>query len=169
MISTTKRRGFEMKYYLDCEFNGMGGELLSLALVPEAGNPLYLIREDVPEDLDPWVAENVMPIMHADYRGHAKAPGRVLPLAAWAGEIESYLYGDIAVTIIADWPDDIKYFCELVITGPGKMIEVRPAINFEMVRVDAYPTELVGAVQHNAYWDALALRNKLEAQPPTRV
>ncbi len=32
---------------------------------------------------------------------------------------------------------------------------------FEMHRVDAYPTMLPGAVQHNAYWDAMALRHKL--------
>jgi hypothetical protein len=41
------------------------------------------------------------------------------------------------------------------------MINVRPSIKFEMHRVDAYPTTLPGAVQHNAYWDAMALRHKL--------
>lgn len=46
-------------------------------------------------------------------------------------------------------------------TGPGTMIEVRPSIKFEMHRVDAYPTTLPGAIQHNAYWDAMALRHKL--------
>ena len=36
-----------------------------------------------------------------------------------------------------------------------------PRMTFEIVRVDAYPTSLEGAVQHNAFWDALALRQRL--------
>lgn len=31
-------------------------------------------------------------------------------------------------------------------------------------RVDAYPTDLPDAVQHNAWWDAMALRKKLLGQ-----
>ena len=148
-----------MRYYLDCEFNGMGGELLSLALVEEhGGDAFYFIREDLPDNIEPWVANNVIPLLHKDNCTRTQ----VLPLSKWAARIESYLRGDTDITIIADWPDDIKYFCELIITGPGTMINVRPSIKFEMHRVDAYPTDLPGAVQHNAYWDAMALRRRLE-------
>lgn len=151
-----------MKYYLDCEFNGMGGELLSLALVSEAGPKavsFYIVRpqsEIEAMKLDPWVEANVLPIM-----------GEIAHISAgireWPRMIQAFLRFDTDITIITDWPDDIKYFCELIITGPGTMIEVRPSIKFEMHRVDAYPTTLPGAVQHNAYWDAMALRHKLQA------
>jgi hypothetical protein len=152
-----------MRYYLDCEFNGMGGELLSLALVCEnqTRHSLYLVREGMP-DVEPWVAENVLPIIHADTNAPGPRIVLVTPLSEWASAIESILEGDSDVTIITDWPDDIKYFCELIITGPGTMINVRPSIKFEMHRVDAYPSRLRDAVQHNAYWDALALRDRLE-------
>lgn len=154
-----------MKYYLDCEFNGMGGELLSLALVSDTERSLYLIRDDMPADIEPWVANNVLPILHAEIHAPVGKAGRdvvVAPLETWPDLIEGLLAADGNVTIVTDWPDDIKYFCELILTGPGTMIEVRPGITFEMVRVDAYPTTLPGAIQHNAYWDAMALRHKLE-------
>jgi hypothetical protein len=43
---------------------------------------------------------------------------------------------------------------------PGMMINI-PRLSFEMFREDAYPTTLEGAVQHNAWWDAMALRELL--------
>ena len=52
--------------------------------------------------------------------------------------------------------------CELLITGPGKMIAL-PGIRFEVVRIDAYPTTLRDAVQHNALWDACALHAAIAA------
>ena len=36
------RRGAAMRYFLDTEYNGWGGALLSLALVPDDGEELYL-------------------------------------------------------------------------------------------------------------------------------
>lgn len=33
-------------------------------------------------------------------------------------------------------------------------------MTLEVNNVDAYPTELEGAVQHNAWWDAMALRHR---------
>ena len=148
-----------MRYYLDCEFNGMGGELLSLALVAEdkIGPDIYLANSAIQSDLDQWVAKNVMPKIECEMYSPLWCP-----LTHWSAHLETFLRRDTDVTIITDWPDDIKYFCELILTGPGTMIEVRPSIKFEMHRVDAYPTTLPGAVQHNAYWDAMALRHKLQ-------
>lgn len=144
-----------MKYFLDCEFNGYRGELISLALVPEQGNDaLYLAWPY--GDFTPWVAENVIPIVTAP----AAVP-HIHRLQAWPGFIEIFLRDDDAPVIIADWPDDIRYFCECLIIGPGEMIKTAPRIFFNVERVDAYPTELPGAVQHNALWDARALKAKL--------
>ena len=142
-----------MKYYLDTEFNGMDGDLISLALVSEDGREIYLstpCRNPVP-----WVAENVIPIIDCD--GATSIRTGLMGI-----RIGLFLMEDKNPIIIADWPDDISYFCKTLILRPGQMVTIR-AITFKMVRVDAYPTDLPGAVQHNALWDARALRHKLTA------
>ena len=146
-----------MKYYLDFEFNGMGGQWLTMALMREDGRSIYLENGHKPYKLDAWVAENVIPVI-------SNSPEQPTPvetdneaglMVAW------FLAGDAEPKIIADWPDDIKYLSDLLITGPGRMVPIPGPIRFEVHRVDAYPTKVDGAVQHNAWWDAMALRNKL--------
>ena len=51
-----------MRYFLDTEYNGWGGALLSLALVPEEGEELYLTL-DWEGSLDDWVERNVVPYL----------------------------------------------------------------------------------------------------------
>jgi len=106
-------------------------------------------------------------VIRARMREHLENQFPVAQLEAWkllnneegARIIQKFLSGDDRPIIVTDWPDDIKYFCQAIITGPGMMINI-PRLSFEMVRVDAYPSvlEKYGAVQHNAYWDAMALR-----------
>lgn len=139
-----------MRYFLDTEFNEFGGELISLALVSEVGREMYLATKcKNPGD---WVKENVLPIIKCEgaepYMCEPDLFGR---LTAW------YLHMDDDPVIVADWPDDIKYLCQALITGPGEMVDI-PRIRFELARVDAYPSRLAGAIQHNALWDARALR-----------
>lgn len=144
-----------MRYTLDTEFNGFGGDLLSLALVREDGESLYLVTSD-PPPLVEWVAVNVWPIMH-----DCPADVVVAPMPKWPAAIAHFFAEDLGVPyVISDWPDDIRYLCQALITGPGMMAPV-PRIQFDVVRVDAYPTALHGAVQHNAWWDAMALRARL--------
>jgi len=147
-----------MRYFLDTEFNEFGGELLSLALVRADGDALYL-RYPEPAKLGPWVAENVWPIMDdvpagRDVHRVTQAEGAKLIADFFAARSGSVPY------IITDWPDDVRYLCQAVITGPGQMAAI-PRMQFDIVRVDAYPTTLDGAVQHNALWDAFALRERL--------
>jgi len=137
------------RYFLDTEFNEFGGDLISLALVREDGESIYLVTEC--KNPGAWVAENVIPIL-----GEGRDPIWIGP-SEFAGRIAVFLNGDSAPTIISDWPDDIRYFCQAVITGPGEMAAI-PRLQFQMLRVNAYPTTLAGAVQHNAWWDAMALR-----------
>jgi len=146
-----------MKYFLDTEFNGMGGDLISLALVSEATKKrreLYLTSYSRQPSI-PWVAENVIPVI--------RCPG-AWPIVCFkqhmGSMIAEFLESDLNPSIIADWPDDISYLCKALIVGPGQMVNI-PSLSFEMVRVDAYPTDLPGAVQHNALWDARALRRKI--------
>lgn len=149
-----------MRYFLDTEFNGFGGELISLALVREDGDSLYLVYPEPLDRYDVWVQKNVMPIL---WDIPSPLPGMAYQLESRqdaAFRIQEFLQGDLNPVIITDWPDDIKYFCQAIITGPGSMINI-PQLSFQMVRVDAYPTILEGAVQHNSWWDARALREKL--------
>lgn len=144
-----------MKYYLDCEFNGFEGALISMALVREDDQYLYVILPR-PANITDWVRENVMPILEAI---PPAAKAKKIMHSQLSAAIEEFLKGDENPVIITDWPDDITYFCESILTGPGRMVDL-PRLSFRMHRVDAYPTNIVGAVQHNALWDAFALRSK---------
>lgn len=155
-----------MKYYLDCEFDGWGGPLISLALVRFDGLSLYLIYEHADEFIkDDWVAKHVIPILYDIPAKLQDSLETKVAQKTGAYLIAEFLKGDPFPYIIADWPDDISYFCKAIITGPGLMAAI-PALQFEVKRVDAYPTGLEGAVQHNALWDALALRETL--LPPSK-
>lgn len=150
------------RYFLDTEFNGAGGDLISLALVSASGLREFYAWTRCRNPV-PWVAENVLPIIECV----TASLSREIEPDQFGHRIASFLYDDRAPVIIADWPDDISYFCKALITAPGEMVSI-PHLAFEMIRVDAYPTDLAGAVQHNALWDARALREKLtpKSLPP---
>lgn len=146
-----------MRYYLDTEFDGHNGPLLSLALVAEEGLSLHL--RTTARAADPWVVQNVEPLMgehDADVRGEV-ATNRIGAL------IRGFIAPDQSPVIIADSPVDIGRFCSAISTGEdgGWASADYPLMTFEVHNVDAYPTTLAGAVQHNAWWDAMALRHKL--------
>lgn len=150
-----------MRYYLDTEFNSFGGELISLGLVREDGAQLYVVYE-LPKKINPWVKTNVIPYLYTLPATQTNDDIFVGPVDAQTGAnfLTQFLKGDETPVIITDWPDDIKYFCGAIIIGPGTMVNL-PYLIFNMMRVESYPTTLVGAVQHNALWDALALKEKL--------
>lgn len=147
-----------MKHYLDCEFNGFGGDLISLALTGGAGE-LYLARPEfelAQMQIHPWVAEHVMPVISA-----AGAKPERCPLALFAPAIQRFLKHDPHPVVIADWPEDFAHFMRCLITGPGMMAAL-PEIEMRLVpavRGLAYPE---GAAAHNALWDARILRAGLE-------
>lgn len=152
-----------MKFYLDCEFDGWVGALISMALVSEDGDEFYwAINDNEGWVKDEWVKANVLPILRCD--GAAVTQHNDL-----AGGLERFLAKAAEHTnahIVVDWPDDVAYFCRAMITGAGQRINT-PPLTFEVTRVDAYPTTLAGAVQHNALWDARALRHCLSASAPS--
>lgn len=149
-----------MNLFLDCEFDGFGGRLLSLALAPQnrLAHSLYLVSETAEEAECEWVRENVVPILHDHPTDRLSK--FIIPQREFGKAINSYLADYSRPHIVVDWPDDLRYFCESLITGPGQMVPLR-TFTSQLVREDAYPTTLVGAVQHNALWDALALREIL--------
>lgn len=153
-----------MKYYLDTEFDGFGGPLISIALVCEDGRSLYGIVRRTADDA--WVDANVIPHLYsAPFQVIEYAPTTMTSLHNC---LEAFFKGDGDIRVMADWPDDIKYLSECLITGPGTMIHI-PSIEFSVRRVDAYPTRVPGAIQHNAWWDATALCHYMRFGAPEKA
>ncbi len=143
-----------MRYFLDTEFNGFGGALLSLALVPDHGEELYVIL-DCADPLHPWVARNVVP-----YYDHVPVGLQCAPVErrAAADALSAFLAPDRSPEIVADWPEDIAQMCMLLLTGPGDMVPI-PAIAFRLYPMPGFSTADNSKVPHNALHDARALRD----------
>lgn len=146
-------------FYIDCEFDGHNGPLLSIAMVREDGWSLHVKTGDHNAVNDPWVRANVLPIMdshRADNAWHV-AQHEV-------GSVLRDFIADFSIpVIIADSPVDIGRFCRAISTGEDGewSSSFHPGMTFVVRNVDCYPTTLPGAVQHNAWWDAMALREVL--------
>ena len=144
-------------YYIDCEFDGHSGPLLSMALVREDGDSIHI--EANVEAMDIWVQRNVLPLMSA----HQAPKSAKVYHNEVGGVALAFLGDDPEPIIVADSPVDIARFCRAISTGADGLwssVDL-PCMRFEVHNVDCYPTELEGAVQHNAWWDAMALRAKL--------
>jgi hypothetical protein len=147
-----------MRYFLDTEYNGVGGELLSLALVPDDGDELYLTLKSESPRVD-WVERHVVPYLDS-VPEQLTCPRLERNDAAHA--VERYLKHDEAPLIFADWPEDVAQFCNLMITGPGDMIELRN-LCFHLVPMSNFSTAANSKVPHNALHDARALRDHVRA------
>ena len=143
-----------MRYFLDTEFNGFGGELISLALVPEHGDQEFYVLLELPDQIHPWVERHVVPYLTSVPPGFDPRPMCRLEAAS---EIAHYLRPDEDPLIVADWPDDIAYFCHLLVTKAGDMAPVG-SLRFEFVSSPGFSTAAMSAVPHNALHDARALR-----------
>lgn len=144
------------RFYIDCEFDGHNGPLLSIALVREDGDSIHIQANVAAMDI--WVMRNVLPLMdqHQAQRSVKVYHNEV------GGVIRAFI-GDCDPTFIADSPVDIGRLCQALSTADdGAWASVNyPLMTFEVHNIDCYPTDLPGAVQHNAWWDAMALRAAL--------
>ena len=147
-----------MRYFLDTEYNGWGGALLSLALVPDDAEELYLTL-DWTGTLEPWVEKYVLPYL--DSVPESLVSPRMSRADA-ARLVAHYLAGDPDPIIVADWPEDIAQFNALLVTGPGVMAEV-PGLRFEFRPLAGFSTAANSKVPHNALHDARALRDHVLA------
>ena len=131
--------------YIDTEFNGFGGQLISLALVSETGEEFYEVLEcgEVPH---PWVAQHVVPFLEKD----------AVNFNVLQSKLQQFLWRFPSLRIVADWPDDIKYFCQALIVSPGVAIS-HPPIEFVL---DRTLSSEFSAVPHNALHDARAIAHQ---------
>ena len=150
-----------MRYFLDTEFNGFGGALLSVALVPDDGEEFYATLAPVGDPL-PWVERNVLPFL--DHVPAALQSPRLSRRDA-AIELSHYLSVDPEPVIVADWPEDIAQLCTLLMTGPGEMVPV-PPLTFQLLPLGGFSTAANSAVPHNALHDARALKEHVLGLEP---
>ena len=142
-----------MKIFLDTEFNGFGGDLISIGMVAEDGNMFYAVRNDICNmALDEWVLINVVPFLS----NHPMLPED--DSIEWENDyiikarLQDYLNTYDDIEIIVDWPEDVQHLCKFMITGPGYMITTPKSMQFTIDR----SIESVSEVPHNALYDAIA-------------
>jgi hypothetical protein len=131
-----------MNIYIDCEFNGHGGELISMALVAEDGAEFYEVL-NTSEPIQPWVEQHVIPYLNKEPIPNYIFQQKLWYFLAW--------YTDF--NLISDWPEDIKYFMQSIITKPGEMMSV-PSFSCE-VRRDLSSSK--SKIPHNALEDCRAI------------
>jgi len=129
-----------MKIWLDTEFNGFGGNLISLGCVAEDGSEFYEVV-DCPAPTQ-WVRENVFPVI-----GKLPIAERDLRF-----KLASFLNKFDAIEIIADWAEDIEHFCRALLVADGQQSKI-PPISMSIVE----NKNLNSAIPHNALEDARAL------------
>lgn len=142
-----------MRLFLDTEFNGFGGALMSLALASDdASMPDFYEVLEMNDPCDPWVAEHVVPRLGKPAKSRAQ-------VAAWLAD---YLRTAGNPVIVADWPTDFEHLLALLITGPG-MMQPTPDFAMEFKRLPGFNTADHSTVPHNALEDARSLRNYVVA------
>lgn len=143
-----------MRYAIDCEFDGFNGPLLSMALVGADGVEFYeVIEYDTIND--PWVVANVVPILiktPISYKVFQEKLREFLKQSAFNYPKEPFV-------VFADWPDDIKYFCQSLITGPGEMMNIP---NNQLVTLMVRGLDIQPEIPHNALSDARAIMKSLK-------
>lgn len=135
--------------YLDTEFNGFGGELISLALAPSeidlaVGVKLWYEELELPEIVDPWVKVHVVPKL-------VKVPLRPL---IFRSNFQQYILQFNDPLIICDWHADAVHFCKLL-AGPdyGSSLDFA----FRMSVIKTPKNEPI--YSHNALEDAQILKS----------
>ena len=136
-----------MRYYLDAEFNGFGGALISIALVPEAEGAASFYGAVECPDPTSWVAAHVMPKLDIEPMSCAELQ--------WA--FADYLAADPEPVLVADWPEDIVHAARLLVTDDGRRLIIS-AVRFELAEVVNFSTAELSQVPDNAWHDAVALR-----------
>lgn len=133
-----------MKLWIDTEFNGFQGHLISMALVDE--NDQYFYEELNCPNPVPWVYEHVM----------SKLSQSPIDFTVFQKKLSLFLNKYENIEIIADWPEDIEHFCKALITGPGKSLKTPPA-NMRIISFSKN-TSQVSKVPHHALHDAFAIK-----------
>lgn len=149
-----------MRYYFDFEFDGADGPVISLGIVSDANQSMYLVTGYEPKD--PWVIENVTPFEIISYhKANRFRCCRDLQIRKF---ILGFTKEDRYPEFISDSPVDTWRLARyLNLDENGKYLPCPyPEITFTVKDIDIYPTDLEGMIQHNAWCDAMALKHALQ-------
>ncbi|RKG45483.1 hypothetical protein D7V68_15675 [Acinetobacter cumulans] len=135
-----------MKLFLDCEFNGFGGELISMALVDENEKYFY----EVLPCMNPtsWVFNNVIPILNK----------QTIDLKEFKENLFNFLNHYETIHIVADWPEDFSLFLTTLMLQQGVCMTT-PKLTMELWQSDTNLT-IDSEIPHNALQDAFALKRR---------
>lgn len=133
-----------MRLFIDCEFNGHGGELMSMGIVSEDGREFYEVLP-VPRDLHPWVALHVVPIL-----GQASVDAD-----EFKRSLHRFLRQFSEPEFVADWYVDLVHLFSLFAGRTHEESIAYPCTSRLLRGVKGYAPE----TPHNALSDAWALRN----------
>lgn len=137
-----------MNLYLDTEFDGHGGKLLSLALVGDDQSRWYAVFDDKPENA--WVREHVKPKL---FELEPTVDGNLLTLRT---SLNAYLLRREGCTIWADWPADFEYLMQLMRGDSYDQSFTIPCTMKLIITPDGEPKP---KAPHNALSDAIALHD----------
>ena len=141
-----------MRYYIDTEFNGTDGQLLSLALVREDGAQFYEVLH-AHELIVPWVREHVVPFYDQEPVERLQA----------VKKMQKFLRKDEGPHVfIADWPEDLVHFNRMLLRDQGKRNDPF-RYSCLLLSLPRFSTARASAVPHNALADARALAAHVEA------
>ena len=135
---------YDDELYLDTEFNGFGGELISMALVSGRRNGEWYEAVEFCGDVDPWVATHVIPVLD-------RTP---LERGIFIDSLHQFLRRFQSPMIVCDWHADAEHFCRML---AGK--DYGTSLDFDCtIRIlNASGGGFKSRVPHNALEDARAL------------
>jgi hypothetical protein len=151
--------------FVDCEFDDTTKTLLSVGIVSKTGTVYYAFDSKAASAVEyEWVKENVVPLL-LDVPPGTSVTDLNAQGTDWATWLESVMrlesnshdtiYEPFEIHV--DFPTDVEYISRILHLGEGRRIGMMRELTFKIDYVDAYPTILKQAVQHNAAWDALAI------------
>lgn len=155
-----------MDLFVDCEFDDTTKTLLSVGITNKFGRTYYAFDSKAAGEVErDWLKEHVIPVLLDVPKGTLVTDlvRNKIKFSDWleqvlnieTGHHNGLLTQDVVIHV--DFPTDVAYVAELLHLGEGKRIGQMRNFTFKIEYVDAYPTNLKGAVQHNAAWDALAI------------
>ena len=134
-----------MKLFLDTEFNGFGGEIISLALVPEDDGDEFYEVCGCSAPIEPWVAAHVVPILN-------RTP---ISFNLFRQGFHNFVRQYDNPEVICDWHADAVHFCEML-AGDDYGTSLDFACRVTILKTP--PGQPVSALPHNALEDARALK-----------
>ena len=140
-----------MRLFIDCEFNGFDGELISMALVSDDGREWYAVLPE-PRVWDNWCFHNVLPVISAE-----KPTIYANSMEEFRVSLFAFLGGFERPTFVADWPADIYHLSKVML---GSRYEQTRHIACQMELLPNLP-DYAPAVPHNALSDARAIRDAI--------